>query len=569
MHVHIVARDLDADTILPRLVADLVSYPESPIDWTAGINPDGAADVNYFFPYLEIADAHRSWKETQIAAWFSHRDEGRENKVKLWDDAAAAVDIRTTSARIYLDGLANKGPSFLVTPPLDMGKFRPPARKKRNARPVVGTSGFVYPGGRKGEDLIARLMGSRVGNKIDVIASGRGWPCPTTMYPWGKQQQFYWGLDVYVCTSSIEGIGYGPLEALASGVPIVIPRGVGVFDELPNAQNLFRYEAGNFESLEQAVQMAIDEPVNVESLRSIATRFTSQAWHDSHVRAFGNLRLEIPAVPEDLPDWRSSAGVVYIAYGGPARECAQRAMVSMRDHMPGLPICLISDKPIGLESVFVEHPDSDVGARSVKTKLYDLTPPEWQYVLYLDADTEVVADISLLFQVLADGWEWVICINPAQYVLAKSMLRPDNEDEIQETFKLIGTDEILQYNGGVFGFRRNERTALLMAEWHREWDRYGKRDQAALDRALYNHPVRVYTLGNEWNTITRYIPAERTAGILHYPMSARRWKGRIEGRLDQTEAWAAVHPERHNPEPESPAKQPARKPRKGLSDADK
>jgi hypothetical protein len=106
----------------------------------------------------------------------------------------------------------------------------------------------------------------------------------------------------------------------------------------------------------------------------------------------------------------------------------------------------------------------------------------------------------------------------------------------------MGTDELLQLNGGVFAFRRNERMAAVMRGWHDEWQRWGKRDQAALDRVLYSTPVRVYVLGNEWNTITRYVNAERTAGVLHYPMTARRWRGRIEGRLDGSEAWAAVHP---------------------------
>ena len=174
--------------------------------------------------------------------------------------------------------------------------------------------------------------------------------------------------------------------------------------------------------------------------------------------------------------------------------------------------------------------------------LYDLAFESWEYVLYLDAYTEVIADISFLFQVLADGWDMVMCTNPAQYHLAREMRRPDNQDECDETFKAMGTDEVLQLNGGVFGFRRNERTATVIRGWHEEWGRWSRRDQAAFDRALYANPLRIYVLGNEWNTITRYIAAERTAGILHYPLTARRWKGLLSGNLKSREAWASVHP---------------------------
>jgi len=125
------------------------------------------------------------------------------------------------------------------------------------------------------------------------------------------------------------------------------------------------------------------------------------------------------------------------------------------------------------------------------------------------------------------------------------MSRPDNQEEITELIELLGTGDLVQLNGGVFGFRRNELTQNLFNGWHKEWDKFGKRDQAALDRVLYNSPVRLYTLGVEWNTVTRYYEPDRTAGILHHPLKARRWQGRIDGRLDNNETWATLHPERN------------------------
>jgi hypothetical protein len=105
---------------------------------------------------------------------------------------------------------------------------------------------------------------------------------------------------------------------------------------------------------------------------------------------------------------------------------------------------------------------------------------------------------------------------------------------------MIGTDELIQLNGGVFAFQRNKRTKAFFESWHEEWAKWGKRDQAALLRALFMHPLKLYVLGNQWNTITRYDDASISAGILHYPMTARRWRGVLHARSDDPAAWKAV-----------------------------
>lgn len=540
MNVHIVAEEYQLDRILGRLARALAEGA----GWTVSEQPNPNADINYLFPYLELKRVGKP--DTRTAAWFSHKDLGQPGKVRLWEQAANQVDLRLTSAKLYLPELTSYGDAALVTPPLERDKFAPVVRN-RNPKPIVGVSGWVYQGGRKGEALVAELMRSPLAKNITLLASGKGWPVSTKHYEWSQQQQFFQQLDVYLCTSSIEGIGYPVLEALACGVPVVVPRGVGVFDELPDLENLHRYTANNYTSMETALGEALGKvaegAVNVESLRGATARYTLEAWVESHKQAFEEL-LYGAAPVETLQPWQGRAGIFYVAYGEPARECAVRAITSAKRYLPDVPVALVSDAPLGAgEDIYIEHKDEDIGGRSVKTQIYDLAPAEWDYVLYLDADTEIVSsDVRFFFDLLVDGWELVFCINPAAYVLAREMRRPDNQEELKETFQQIGTDEILQLNGGVFAFRRNKRTATLIRAWHSEWQRYGARDQAALDRALYAQPVRLYVLGNEWNTVTRYLPAERTAGILHYPMTARRWKGRIEGRLDSSEAWAAVHP---------------------------
>lgn len=413
---------------------------------------------------------------------------------------------------------------------------------------TIGTSGFTYAGGRKGEHLIHQLsIDPDLKELVNFVASGRGWTIPTRGYTQEKIQTFFQSLDVYVCASTIEGIGYPVIEAMACGIPVVVPKDVGIFDELPDLENLHRYPNGSYEGIKQAILDAIDnlnkQAINRESLRSATNRFDPIHWKEDHEKIFEEFLYGVKELPPKH-NWQGKSGIFYVAYGEPALDCVKRAIASAKKYLPDIPVCLVSDKSGYGEDIFVEYPDSDIGARSVKTQIYELAPKEWEYILYLDADTEIVSsDVNNFFQWLHDGWEFVICINPAQYVLAREMSRPDNQQEIKKLFEMFGTDEMLQVNGGVFSFRRNDRTKHLMNTWHKEWQKYGKRDQAALDRSFFNEPVKMLVLGNEWNTITRYLPAERTAGILHYPLTARRWKGRIEGRLDSTEAWASLHPE--------------------------
>jgi hypothetical protein len=547
MRVHVVTRDGESDNILGRLSRALVTNPA----FTLGTTPDPLADLNVFFPYLEHA-LHVAFDATPTAAWFTHRDEARANKVDMWQAAAEAVDLRLTSAELYAEALSTYGPTALVTVPLDRVKFAYAGRNRAGQeRPVIGTSGYVYPAGRKGERLFGKL--AQAGIEAEFVASGAGWPVRTTPYPWQHMQDFYHGLDVYVSTSSIEGIGYGPLEALACGVPVVIPMGVGVFDELPALENIHRYKAGDYADLERATREALDTLAqggyNPASLRGATARYSVEAWHTTWLTACENFLYGSPLVEPSGP-WVGKACVYYVAYGGPARDCARQAIASWKRFMPDVPVVFVSDTPLDAgEDVFIPHEDSDIGARSVKTQIYDLCPPEYEYVLYLDADTEVISgDVRFLFDLLEDGWRLVFCTNPTRYVLAGEMRRPDNGPEFEETMAQLGSEEMLQLNGGVFAFRRGDPAARFFRAWHGEWQRYGARDQAALDRALYADPLRVYVLGNEWNTVTRYLPAERSAAILHYPMMARRWRGRINGRLDSSEAWAAVHPGGHQPE---------------------
>jgi lipopolysaccharide biosynthesis glycosyltransferase len=213
--------------------------------------------------------------------------------------------------------------------------------------------------------------------------------------------------------------------------------------------------------------------------------------------------------------------------------------------MSEIPITLAAAEPLGLEDHFAACPDGpgtvmDIGGRHAKLKVDELAPKDWTHILYLDADTEVTANISFLWEVLEDGWDLVICKNPGKYHLTRNMVRPDNKDECEKTFGILGTDEVMQLNGGVFGYQRNERTKAFFEAWYQEWQKFGKRDQAAMLRALWRVPLKMLVLTSVWNTVPTYDAAETSAGIMHYPMRARRWRGVVHARSDDEEAWKEV-----------------------------
>lgn len=233
-------------------------------------------------------------------------------------------------------------------------------------------------------------------------------------------------------------------------------------------------------------------------------------------------------------------GIYCVGFGEPSRACAKRMMETAKEHLLEIPICFVGSKPIGLEDVFVEHPDSDVGGRRAKLAAYDLSPKEWDSVLYLDADTEICGDIRLYFQLIEDGWDFVICKDPHLKDTMHSFRRPNNLAELNYTEEKVMTLHTLQFNGGVWSFGRSLETKKFFDLWQSEWEIHRQRDQGALIRALYTNPLRVYVLGNEWNTFDKYSKGIETAGLKHFPGRARRWKGMIPGPIDSPTAWRIV-----------------------------
>ena len=235
-----------------------------------------------------------------------------------------------------------------------------------------------------------------------------------------------------------------------------------------------------------------------------------------------------------------------VAFGEPARECAHDLIISSKKYMPEIPIMLVGASPLKVgEDIFMKLDDSDIGGRRAKLKAYELTPPEWDAVLYLDADTVVSGNIRLYFELIEDGWDFVITKDPHLMDTMHAFRRHNNMAEMVKLEQELITLHVLQYNGGVWSFGRGDHIAAFFKRWQAEWEVYAGRDQGALIRAMYADPLKVFVLGNQWNTFEKYSRNIKTAGLRHYPGKARRWKGLIPGRIDSEAAWKQVRAFEH------------------------
>lgn len=572
--VNVVCRNYKADRVIPRMARALAER----LGWSLTAAPNTReTDALYLLAYFE-GQRIKSWPRIPVFAYFTHREEQPPGnaKARLYDRMAERVQLRVATCRMYADALrhATRGPTVQVAPPLERDRFVIGKRTK-GRKAVVGFSGYTYVNKRKGQDLAIGLLKSSIGQRVEWKASGRGWPVPTTRYAWVDMPRFYQGLDVLVATGRVEGIPMPPLEALACGVSVVVPRGVGILDELPQTLGIHRYECGDVKSLIKALGKAVTArgDADREALRAATEGYSVEAWCEDHMRAFRGLMaerveervdggleedaavtitrtasavvqaMEIPAEEIKPPVEQGTGkarGIYCVAFGDPARTCALRLLKSIKKHMPDIPVALCSDRKIGPEDLLIVRPDSDVGGRRAKLKAYELSPAEWAATLYLDADTEVVAPIYRYFEWIEDGWELVICKDPHLMDTMHSFKRRYNAKELVETEKLVSTLHTLQLNGGVWAFGRSKRLAAFFRRWQAEWERHAQRDQGALIRALYSDPLRVLVLGNEWNTFPKYTKGIKTAGLMHYPGDARRWRGMIPGRIDSPEAWRMV-----------------------------
>jgi hypothetical protein len=413
----------------------------------------------------------------------------------------------------------------MVRPPVADQFLQSPLSNRRGR--VVGVSGVVYASGRKNERLIIDLANDE---GITIRAAGHGWPIATNWYPWVRMPRFYRGLDVFLVTALIEGIPMPPLEALACGVPIVIPHNVGLLDELPDMPGIVRYVPGDYTSMRAAIECALEVDYVPQALRSIvAAQYTAQTWAQDHIAAMEQLAQYTVARYPVKP--AATHGIYIVAFGAPARQAARALIMSIRRYL-SCAVAVVSDVPLDAgEEHFIKSPDRDVGGRWAKLSAYELSP--FEHTLYLDADMRIVSSAAAqVFEFLRAGYDMVFSHSCAKYAELRRSVRPDNKPEWRATVDELGSEHLLQLHGGLWGFNRSVRVQNFFTALLHEYDRWGQRDQLAIMRAMYRSPVCMYLLGQDWNIAVNH-RASPTAIIEHHHGMAQRVKqGSLRCRWD-------------------------------------
>ena len=244
--------------------------------WSCSEEPDPSADINYFMPYLKWElNKHPA---TRTAALFTHYEHGTAWKIDKWQDAATFIDMPLVETPIYYSAFNR---AQIVTPCVDRERFTPGA-KHNNERTLIGMAGIGQQ--RKGPKLIVDLFyQNAIECELSII--GKRWPFPHRFIEPEKLPDWYRELDVYLCTSLIEGIPLPVLEALASDVKVVIPDGVGICGQLPEMEGIRHYKAGYGPSMLKAIKKVIEDNPKDGSLRAITDDYTIEHWCKSHHKA--------------------------------------------------------------------------------------------------------------------------------------------------------------------------------------------------------------------------------------------------------------------------------------------
>lgn len=267
--VHIACHD--DGHIIPRMYRWLVGT----LNWSMGpFLASGSDVINYYAPYTMFGAYGRSAGRSM--AWFTHKESANAAKLSIWQNAKQHITMPLVTSPIYQQELS----AVLITPGIDQDHFKP--RGKQPGKGVVGIVGTYQP--RKGPDLAAALQKDKAVKSLQIV--GDDWPgFDSLKIPYADMPSFYCGLDVFVCTSTEEGIPAPPLEALACGVPVVIPTNVGMLDLLPDEPGIYRYEAGDEKGMKTAVKAALAGKHSRNALRDYVAPYTVGAWVESHQKA--------------------------------------------------------------------------------------------------------------------------------------------------------------------------------------------------------------------------------------------------------------------------------------------
>jgi hypothetical protein len=149
---------------------------------------------------------------------------------------------------------------------------------------TLGLVGRVYPGGRKGEDLVKKILSDKdLMSNLKIISMNSDWGVNVVNFE--DSADFYRAIDYLLIPSLIEGGPVPFMEALACGTLSIAPP-IGVIPEFPHIE----YRTGDFDSLKSAITEA--KNYYLEGKVRIANHMTAYNWNtwaNEHISIFKKL----------------------------------------------------------------------------------------------------------------------------------------------------------------------------------------------------------------------------------------------------------------------------------------
>lgn len=182
-------------------------------------------------------------------------------------------------------------------------------------------------------------------------------------------------------------------------------------------------------------------------------------------------------------------GVVYVATGSDHIAAANRSVRSVRRHSPSLPVALFTDATsLGVQVSSLFDHLIDIEQPHPRSKVDCLWQSPFERTVYLDSDTEVVADITDMCELL-DRFDIALAHAHARF-------RPATQarwtHDIPQAFP--------QFNSGVIAFRGTDDTRAVLKEWSAAYASAGFfKDQVTLRELLWRSDLRIATLPPEYN----------------------------------------------------------------------
>lgn len=163
-----------------------------------------------------------------------------------------------------------------------------------------------------------------------------------------------------------------------------------------------------------------------------------------------------------MNECNKSIGVVYVATGRQFVDEALVSAVSLKKHMPDLPVTLFTD--IDVKSKYIDRVIKiKKPTYTFEDKVKYIGKSPYDYTLYLDADTYVCDDFSELFDLL-DRFDMGIT--------KFSLRKLSHLKGIPKSFMLI--------DSGVILFKKSSKTKKLFSDWLKLYLRDKKRDHINL-----------------------------------------------------------------------------------------